>query len=97
MALYIYRSISSPASIHGPTEVRPEGLGNIMRLIPMPAGYASYSLLHVRASAIGPSARHNTRPQLFKVLIGSDCDQSELEALGIQLLKLQLSFLRMST
>ena len=74
--IYVYRSISSPASIYGPTEVRPEGLGNIMHLIPMPAGYTSYSLregrggvFHVRASAIGPSARHNTRPPLYKVLI----------------------------
>ena len=46
-----------------------------MHLIPMPAGYTSYSLregrggvFHVRASAIGPSARHNMRPPLFKVL-----------------------------
>ena len=76
-------------AVYGPTEVRPEGLGNIMHLIPMPAGYTSYSLregrggvFHVRASAIGPSARHNTRPPLFKVLIWRDCDQSELEALG---------------
>ena len=72
----IYRIISLPASIYGLTEVQPEGLGNIMHPIPMPAGYTSYSfregrggVFNVRASAIGPSARHNTRPPLYKVLI----------------------------
>ena len=50
--IYIYRSISSPASIYGPTEVWPEGLGNIMHLIPMPAGYTSYSLREGRGGVL---------------------------------------------
>ena len=38
-------------------------------------------VFHARASAIGPSTRHNKRPPLYKALILNECDQSELEAL----------------
>ena len=37
--IYIYQNILSPASFYDPTGVRREDLGNIMHLIPMPAGY----------------------------------------------------------
>ena len=48
----MYRSISSPASNYGLTEVRPEGLGNIMHLIAYPCPPATPTTIYEKAEGV---------------------------------------------